>query len=353
MAFIFCPNCGKRIPDTALKCPHCGEPVVLPEGWTEFKESSSVMPQNKLAQQSGAMSAAHNNSVNICAQSSNPVEQHATEIKVEHQVEKKRKKSRKMLWVGLAALALILLGGGIGSYFYYNNVYLPEKIDREALRTYPMVDVTLRSSKMTGGDFNKVTSIPYGAELITYNDDGEWAEVKYVTPNPNDKPLKGYVASAYLLSKSDFYLLNSIFGDDDTREVLASSKVRRGVLNYFKEHKFAGPMSHDLEANLDFSPVEHWQARFHHGQTKPNEVLFKRVYNPNSKFTDMALIIENIESGAREFLYFTYDDDETPHLRGSFDIPAGDIFINDYRMEGYSLVITFSDGTVYSLLNLL
>ncbi|MDE5886019.1 MAG: hypothetical protein K2H46_00345 [Muribaculaceae bacterium] len=217
---------------------------------------------------------------------------------------------------------LLLLACGAGGWWYYYNIYIPEKIDREAPRTYPIVNLNLRSSKMSGSDYNKLTSVPYGGELITYNMDGEWAEVKYVKPDGSEST-KGYAAAPYLVDKKDFYLLNSIFGDNDSREILATSKVRRALLDYFKEKGYVGKLPPELmnEVGLSAGSGSQWQVFFPHGDKKPNEVVFKRLVRADSKFTDMALIIKNINSGERKLLYFYFDDDETPHFLGEMDAP--------------------------------
>ncbi len=230
------------------------------------------------------------------------------------------KKSGKA-WI--IVVVLLLLVCGAGGWWYYDNIYLPEKIDREAPRTYPIVNLNLRSSKMSGSDYNKLTSVPYGGELITYNMDGEWAEVKYVKPDGSEAT-KGYASAPYLVDKKDFYLLNSIFGDNDAREILATSKVRRALLDYYKEHGYVGKISPELmsEVGLAANSDNQWQVFFPHGDKKPNEVVFKRLTNPNSKFTDMALLIKNINNGNRKLVYFYFDDDETPHFLGEMDAPS-------------------------------
>ena len=262
-----------------------------------------------------------------------------------YEIYEEPKKKRTGLMIGVI-LAVICLGGAIFGWFYYDNVYLPEKIDREAPRTYPMVNVFLRSSKMAGGDFNKIATLPGSDELITYEDDGEWAKVKYIPHGENAKPMVGYVASDYLLNKRDLYQLTSMLSDNDVREVLATSKVRKGLIDYYNRKGITGKISQEnaQEVGLPYSPSDQWQVMFHRGQTKPNEVYFKRVYNPDSKFTDMAVIIENVSSGAKKLLYFTYDDDETPHLRAEGDYHNG--VIKDMKLDSGVLQIIDKDGQI-------
>ncbi|MDE6028569.1 MAG: hypothetical protein K2G23_10900, partial [Muribaculaceae bacterium] len=202
-------------------------------------------------------------------------------------------------------------------------------------RTYPLVNINLRSSKMAGSDYNKLISVPFGGELITYNQDGEWAEVKYVKPDGSEAT-KGYAASPYLVDKKDFYLINSIFGDNDAREILATAKVRRALLNYYKDHGYVGKLSPEMmqEVGLTATTDSQWQAFFPRGEQKPNEVVFKRLVSPDSKYTDMALIIKNINSGERKVLYFYFDDDETPHFLGEVAAPREGALIDVVNGEG-------------------
>ena len=286
MALIKCPQCGAQISEYAKKCPKCG--------WVKADE---VKPQTE--------------TIDTIAIDQTPMTTEATEP----QPTVKKKTGRSWLVPTLIAVLLICIAGGVGGYFYYENVYIPEKIDREAPRTYPIVNLQLRSSKMAGGDFNKVTMVPYGGELITYDNDGEWAKVKYVMPS-GENSYEGFVASAYLVDKKDFYILNSLMGDNDVREVLATAKVRRALLEYFKQNGMIGKLSPEMQSEIGVSvPTDNqWQVVFHRGQTKPNEVLFKRLVDPSSKFTDMAVLIENVKSRERKALLFHFDDDETPRL---------------------------------------
>lgn len=62
----------------------------------------------------------------------------------------------------------------------------------------------LRSSKSSGAEYNKIGSLPFGSELITYSHDSDWSDVKDATGK------RGFIASNYIVDKSDFNRLNSI-----------------------------------------------------------------------------------------------------------------------------------------------
>ncbi|MGM9778981.1 MAG: hypothetical protein ACI3ZD_11700 [Prevotella sp.] len=213
-------------------------------------------------------------------------------------------------------LAVVILG--VGGFFVYNNVIKPRHIDKVAPRYYTFApSVVLRSSKSSGADFNKIASLPYGTELITYDYGYEWSEVKVNSVNAEGKKLKGYIASPFILEKRDFFLLNSIFGDTDSKFVIETAKCRRALLNYFKGQNYIGRLSVEETADLGLPmPTQdnQWQVYCLPKDVSTNNVYFKRVLRKDSKFTGFAVIIKNINTGDRKLLYFYFEDDETPHL---------------------------------------
>lgn len=241
-------------------------------------------------------------------------------------------------------VGLLVLAGAVGGYFYYNNTYLPEKIDREAPRYYTFANsVVLRSSKSSGADFNKVASLPYGSELITYQHDPEWSQVKVNSVSADGKKPQGYVASPFIMNKNDFYLFNSIWGDVDSKEVIATSKCRIALLNYFKERGYIGKITNEMlnEAGIHIKPnsENQWQVFSKPANSKYNNEYFKRLYDKDSKFTDFAVIIQNISTNERRLLYFYFDDDETPHLAAELNAP--------YTGSIKKITIVESDGKRY------
>lgn len=216
-----------------------------------------------------------------------------------------------LIWI--VPLIVLLICAGIGGWFYYQKVYLPEKIDREAPRYYTIANATnIRTSKSSGGDFNKIGSVPFGSELITYSYDTDWSEVKDANGN------RGFVASDLIVEKSDFYRLNSIFGDASSREIIETVKCRRALLNYFKEHNYIGKIAQsDLQnivPQVQPNSQNQWQVFTRAKGVKPNSVYFSRVINSASKFTDFAVVITNISTQDKRLLLFTFADDESSSL---------------------------------------
>ena len=265
--------------------------------------------------------------------------------------QKKQKENKGNGWIiPVVIVALLLVGGGVGGWFYYYNIYLPKKIDAEAPRYYSFVPVlNLRSTMSSGADYNKLASLPYGTELITYEHGTEWSEVKVNSHHNNGEPLKGYVASHYILNKHDFFLLNSIFGDSDSKKIINTSKCRLALLEHFKGKGYIGKISEQerLDADIYTEPDadNQWQVFSKAEKSTNNTTYFKKLVNPDSKFTDFAVIIQNVaDPSNKKLLYFTFDDDETPHLFHEETVPASYNYIKQISRGnwGGNLVVTYT-----------
>lgn len=258
-------------------------------------------------------------------------------------------KSSMPVWIPIliVALVLFLAGGGVGGYYYYKNVYLPKKIDSEAARFYPIVNVFVRSTKNSEGHDNKIGLVSAGGELITYEHDEDWSRVKYVPADPSEPVMEGYVSTDYLLSKSDYDLLNGIFGNEEAREVIGTAKCRRALLKYYKDNALVGKAVDGDTINPQPADDNQWQIFLSSVSVKPNEVYFKRVLNAKSKFTDFAVVMKNIVNNKGRLLYFVFDDDETPHLIAEYSLSypgkITNISYNPYRPN--NLAISTTAGT--------
>lgn len=203
-------------------------------------------------------------------------------------------KANTTVLISILAGVLLAVGGAL-TYFLW---YVPYARDRDAPRTYVVANsVFLRSSQMSGVEYNILGSIPYGSEVITYSKFGEWAEVKV-------NGQEGFIAAAYLLDSSDFNLLNGVWGDNDAKECIESSKCRLAILNYYKTNRLP-------------SGTTGWQIYTRMKDQKPNTVFYPRIYNKNSKFTDFVFILKNVnEDGKRIVAGYSFEDEtEAPIFR--------------------------------------
>ena len=219
-------------------------------------------------------------------------------------------KSNNNKLIGIVAGALILFGFMVGYFLWY----VPYAKDRDALRTYVIANtVLLRSSKMTDSEYNVVSKVPYGAELITYTKDSEWAEVKV-------DGVEGFAASPYLLEWSDFQLLDNVWGSVIVKECIESSKCRLAVLDYCKRNQFN-------------TGIDGWQLYTLHKDMKPNMVLFPRLNNGHDKFTEFAFILKNNVTQERKLALYSFDEgSEMPIFLYEENAPA-DGEIKDIRFN--------------------
>lgn len=232
-------------------------------------------------------------------------------------------KSRTGLVVTLCLLAVLLVGGAL-AYFLW---YVPYAKDRDAERTYVYAtNLFLRSEKLAGVEYNVTGKLPYGTELITYTRDAEWAEVK-----AGDK--KGFVAAPYLMTRADFDLLDSAWGDMESREHIITTKCRQAMVDFYKRASLTGGTSG-------------WQVYSMGRDVKPNTIFYPRVYRKDSKYTDFFFIVHNNTTGERMLAAYSFDDlTEEPIFRTGVSLSTrASISAATVNRRG-NVQVTFSDGS--------
>lgn len=233
------------------------------------------------------------------------------------------------LIIGIAIGALVLVGLIVGYFMWY----VPYAKDRDALRTYVVANnVFLRSSKVAGVEYNILSKVPYGSELITYSKDMEWAEIKV-------NGVEGFIASPYLLEWNDFKLLNDVWGSADTKEYIESSKCRLAILDYCKRNQFT-------------TGNNGWQLYTLQKNVKPNNVLFPRLNNGYDKFTEFAFILKNDATQERRFAIYSFDEEtEQPIFLYDENAPEDGQIKNVKYINGrneYNVIYTGNNAVVKS-----
>jgi len=211
---------------------------------------------------------------------------------------KKNGKSKGCLW--LVVLVGIL---GAGYQFWYKDY----KRDKDAPRNYVYAtNLFLRSSAVADVEYNRLGTIPYGSELITYSNENGWAYVKV-------DGKKGYVASDYLLGTEDFHLINGVWGNEDAQEVVSTAKCRLAVLDFLKRN------------NMQTGDSA-WQLYAKQKEIKPNSVLFPRLNDGYDNYTEFVFILKDNQTGNRKLALYSFEENETPIFRYMEDAPEkGDI----------------------------
>ena len=213
-------------------------------------------------------------------------------------------KQSNTLMIGIAIGTLTLVGLIVGYFMWY----VPYAKDRDALRTYVgATNVFLRSSQIAGVDNNILERIAYGSEVITYEKGTEWSRVKV-----ND--LEGYMASSFLLNQSDFELLNSVWGNEEAKENIATFRCRMAILDFYRQHEMSGGSTG-------------WQIYAKETEGLPNTVTYPKLYEKNGKFANFFFIVKNNTTGNRRLAGYSFEDEtEKPVFRFVIDVPEyGDI----------------------------
>lgn len=301
MALVQCPHCGQPVSDKAKSCPHCGKD---PQAPVSSVKEEKVEVEVKNTPDTATPPA------------------------------KQKKNSSLIAWLIVAGLFLI--AGGVAFWFYRNNIYLPAKRDAEAPRYYVMSqNLNMRSTPEFEADYNKIGTFPYGTEMIIYDSVklglnpylyGKYAPTDARGKVIKDKVVEGYMSYKFMLNKADFFLLNSIFGNDDARKMLSEARYRRALLSYFKSKHYRGDINTTKmsECGIDskYHTAERWQVFCRHEKAKSNNVYRSKKYRKDSKYSDVAIIIQNIDTKERRLLYYFFDDDETFHLLFEQPVPS-------------------------------
>lgn len=310
------PKCEKEIPSNATFCSFCGaqqiEDLKLTEEEKLRKELQELQGTIDLLKK--ALADAHQNNDSsvdsldtIQKLQSQLTDLQSKNITLQSTVSIPNNNKPFPTAILVVGISLLILIGGLIGYFEF---YVPFITDRDAPRYYSFATNTfIRSSKESGVEYNKLGSVPYGSELIIYSYESDWSEVKWMCPQTGET-INGYISTVYILNQSDFTILNALWGDNDSKEIINTSKCRIALLNYFKE----------------FGYTNEWRVFSKTKGSPLNSTYFYRVVNSDSKFTDFAVIIRNVNTGERKCLLFSFDDDETPHLVYEEIAPiAGDI----------------------------
>ena len=211
------------------------------------------------------------------------------------------KKSKTPIVIGVIGLVLVIFLG----YFFWGKDYLR---DKNATRMYSFArSLALRSSPSGGGDYNMIGNIPYGSEVLVYDNGIDWVNCKV-------NGQEGFASPKYLLNKMDFQELNAILADEDTRTAVTQTRFKKALLSYFRDKNIIGKMDESIQKDLYGiqSTKEVWQLFAKAETNVPNTVFFSKQSSQNSKFNDFACIIVNNSTGERKILIFSFDDYENP-----------------------------------------
>jgi len=219
-------------------------------------------------------------------------------------------KSKVPVLVGVLLIVCTLIAG----YFFWGKDYLR---DKNAKRMYSFANsLALRSSPAGGGDYNMVGNIPYGSEVLVYDNGVDWVNCKV-------NGQEGFASIKYMLDNVDFQELNAILADVDTQTAVSQTRFKKALLNYYREHNLIGKMDETIQQELygSISTKEVWQLFANAQINQPNTVYFSQKSKQYSKFNDFACIIKNLNTLQRKILIFSFDENENPKFEGESEAP--------------------------------
>ncbi|MGX8713177.1 MAG: hypothetical protein ACSW8I_05780 [bacterium] len=333
-----CPECGVKVSVNIECCPNCGYPIktasaenISASGTPAIQSNKKVITDSSADKRESVPKTKATNE----EEQRNNVSPNDTLSHTQSKVPAKEKERKSPLGIILLIVGLVLIAGGVAFWYYRTNVYLPAKRDAEAPRYYVLArNINMRSSPDFDVEHNKIGSLSYGTEVIVYDSVkncnkpylyGKFAPVDARGKVIKDKCIEGYLAYDYMATKADYFLLNSIFGNEDARKILSEARYKKALLAYFKANNYRGNISNDqiVEYGIDnkFKTAERWQVFCRHEKATSNNIYRSKKYRKDSKYTDLAVIIKNLDTGKRKLLYFVFDDDERFALLAEQDAP--------------------------------
>ncbi|MCK7469214.1 MAG: zinc ribbon domain-containing protein [Desulfosudis oleivorans] len=120
---------------------------------------------------------------------------------------------------------LIYIAGGlilvVSLVLVFFLIINPMVINKKATKLYVIANnLKLRSSEYIDvSNSNVIRDVPFGSEVLVFEQNNEWARVKV-------KKQKGYMGSPslYLKDKRSFHEIDAIFGNEDSRLALRSTR---------------------------------------------------------------------------------------------------------------------------------
>jgi hypothetical protein len=240
-------------------------------------------------------------------------------------------------------LAISVCIGLAFKYFYNPGIlYHTIAIDGANIRSSPDVssDANIKDKIVYGQTFkiDKETDVEAGFGGMWLKDDGIFSD--------------RYVSSKIFVTEKDFYLLESIFGDETTKQAIKTVKCRKALIDYYKrqdsDYRFFGKIDDITYKKVYGKPkdfIEEWQVFCtDFVERSPNSIVFPRAYDANSKFTDFGFIVTNVSTYKKTFVLYTYDDiTEEPFYVAEIDANGHNLVKNVSVSRNGLLNVIFAD----------
>ncbi len=214
----------------------------------------------------------------------------------------KKSKKKKIIKKSLKTKAVFVSGILFGIIPFFFIVYLllgpvVKVIQKDFSSETMMVisdELNIRSDKKK--DAYVIGSYKFGTEVKVYEVfDNNWAEVSIGKK-------KGYMSFEFLVLPEIFYTIEGMFGNDNAKRLIASTKYRKAISNYLKKTGFTSKIPKDEREKLygKDDDKEVWQI-FAEDRKSPFNTFCYGDYNADKK-RDAAFIITNIKTGSRKLI---------------------------------------------------
>ncbi|NPA67280.1 MAG: hypothetical protein GXO50_01595 [Chlorobi bacterium] len=192
--------------------------------------------------------------------------------------------------------------------------------------TMMIISENLRLRADTNKNSYVTGSYPFGTKVKVYKVfDNNRAEVS--TGNK-----KGYMSFEYLVLPETFYIIEGMFGNENAKKLIASTKYRKAVSNYLKTNNFTTKIPESEREKLygKNTKKEMWQIFAEPLKSRFNSFC-RGDYN-GDKREDAAFIITDIKNGNRKLIVLEINDDipgKYGNLIGSKDLKQDYLYIRN------------------------
>ena len=171
-----------------------------------------------------------------------------------------------------------------------------------------------------------IGSYPFGTKVEVYDVfENNWAEVSI-----GDK--KGYMSFEYLVLPETFYIIEGMFGNENAKKLIASTKYRIAISNYLKANNYTSKIPKNEREKLYGKDAEKevWQIFAEPSKSEFNSFCYGD-YN-GDKDRDAAFILTNIKTGKRKLIILeinTFIPGKYGNLLDSRDLSEDYLFVKN------------------------
>ena len=169
-----------------------------------------------------------------------------------------------------------------------------------------------------------IGSYPFGTKVEVYDVfENNWAEVSV-----GDK--KGYMSFEYLVLPETFYIIEGMFGNENAKKLIASTKYRIAISNYMKTNNYTTKIPKNEREKLygKDTKKEVWQIFAEPSKSEFNSFCYGDYNGDNNR--DAAFILTNVKTGKRKLIV----------LEVNYDMPGryGNLIGSKDLNEEYSYI---------------